>query len=50
MWQPLFAVADHFGGQWPERAREAFCELVDAAEIKEKKEIRLSVVRCFTTV
>jgi hypothetical protein len=39
IWQPLFAVAEHFGGEWPERARQAFCELVEAGEVKEKAEV-----------
>jgi hypothetical protein len=40
MWQPLFAVADHFGGEWPERARSAFAELADATDAKERIELR----------
>ena len=32
MWEPLLAVADVVGGDWPERAREAGKALVDASE------------------
>jgi hypothetical protein len=37
MWQPLFAVAEHFGGEWPARAREAFIELAGASTAKEQR-------------
>jgi len=40
MWQPLFAIADHFGGEWPERAKSAFVELADATDAKERIELR----------
>jgi hypothetical protein len=40
MWQPLFAVAEHFGGEWPARARAAFCELAHASEAAEPKELK----------
>ena len=32
MWEPLLAVADVAGGDWPERARRAGVALVDASE------------------
>lgn len=32
MWEPLLAVADLIGDDWPERAREAGKALVDASE------------------
>jgi Protein of unknown function (DUF3631)/Domain of unknown function (DUF3854) len=32
VWEPLLAVADAAGGDWPKRAREACTELVGAAE------------------
>ncbi|MFF4210715.1 DUF3631 domain-containing protein [Streptomyces sp. NPDC001796] len=32
VWEPLLAVADAAGGQWPERARAACVELIKAAQ------------------
>ena len=32
MWDPLLAVADVAGGDWPERAREAGLALAEASE------------------
>ncbi|QIB44885.1 DUF3631 domain-containing protein [Streptomyces aureoverticillatus] len=36
VWEPLLAIADVVGGQWPERARAACVELVDAAKLDDK--------------
>ncbi|MFD5582235.1 DUF3631 domain-containing protein [Streptomyces sp. NPDC127063] len=41
VWEPLLAVADAAGGHWPERARAACLELVNAA--KEDDEASLGV-------
>ncbi|MFD4141162.1 DUF3631 domain-containing protein [Streptomyces sp. NPDC058572] len=36
VWEPLLAVADAAGGDWPERARAACVELVNAARADDK--------------
>ncbi|MEE1755618.1 DUF3631 domain-containing protein [Streptomyces sp. SP18CS02] len=36
VWEPLIAVADAAGGQWPERARTACVELVNASRADDK--------------
>jgi hypothetical protein len=36
VWEPLIAVADAAGGEWPERAREACVELVSASKANDK--------------
>ncbi|WP_063730185.1 DUF3631 domain-containing protein [Streptomyces sp. RTd22] len=36
VWEPLIAVADAAGGDWPERARAACVELVNAAKADDK--------------
>lgn len=36
VWEPLLAVADAAGGDWPERARTACMELVNAARADDK--------------
>ncbi|WP_024762007.1 DUF3631 domain-containing protein [Streptomyces exfoliatus] len=36
VWEPLIAVADAAGGQWPERARVACVELVNASRADDK--------------
>ncbi|MFI9747983.1 DUF3631 domain-containing protein [Streptomyces sp. NPDC052494] len=36
VWEPLIAVADAAGGQWPERARAACVELVNASRADDK--------------
>ncbi|MGX9887430.1 DUF3631 domain-containing protein [Streptomyces sp. NPDC002276] len=36
VWEPLLAVADAAGGEWPERARTACVELVNAAKVGDK--------------
>lgn len=36
VWEPLIAVADAAGGDWPKRAREACVELVNAAKANDK--------------
>lgn len=40
MWQPLFAVAELAGGDWPARARAAFLELRDEGESTEPQQVR----------
>jgi len=41
-WEPLLAVADVAGGEWPRRAREAAVELsAEAAEAEQSDDIRL---------
>ncbi|WUF47615.1 DUF3631 domain-containing protein [Streptomyces sp. NBC_00483] len=36
VWEPLLAVADAAGGEWPKRAREACIELVKASQANDK--------------
>ncbi|MET9650417.1 DUF3631 domain-containing protein [Streptomyces sp. NPDC006460] len=36
VWEPLLAVADAAGGDWPDRARKACVELVTAAQVDDK--------------
>ncbi|MYV99001.1 DUF3631 domain-containing protein, partial [Streptomyces sp. SID3343] len=36
VWEPLLAVADAAGGHWPERARNACVELVEASKANDK--------------
>ncbi|MBR7671977.1 DUF3631 domain-containing protein, partial [Streptomyces daliensis] len=36
VWEPLLAVADAAGGEWPKRARAACVELVNAAKADDK--------------
>ncbi|MFH8787571.1 DUF3631 domain-containing protein [Streptomyces roseoverticillatus] len=36
VWEPLLAVADAVGGDWPRRAREACVTLVKAAQVNDK--------------
>lgn len=36
VWEPLLAVADAVGGDWPRRAREACVTIVKAAEVNDK--------------
>ncbi|MEU5190632.1 DUF3631 domain-containing protein [Streptomyces klenkii] len=36
VWEPLLAVADAIGGDWPQRAREACVTLVKAAQVNDK--------------
>ncbi|MFF8281034.1 DUF3631 domain-containing protein [Streptomyces lateritius] len=36
VWEPLLAVADAAGGEWPKRARKACVELVAAAQVDDK--------------
>ncbi|MER6298579.1 DUF3631 domain-containing protein [Kitasatospora sp. NPDC001539] len=36
VWEPLLAVADAAGGHWPDRARTACLELVNAAQANDK--------------
>lgn len=41
MWQPLLNIAQHAGGKWPERAREALAELHDDSGPSLTREIAL---------
>ncbi|WP_435057419.1 DUF3631 domain-containing protein [Streptomyces sp. bgisy060] len=36
VWEPLLAIADAAGGDWPERARAACVELVSASQVDDK--------------
>lgn len=37
VWEPLLAVADAVGGNWPERARAACVQLVKASQVDDKE-------------
>lgn len=36
VWEPLLAIADAVGGDWPQRAREACAKLVKASQVDDK--------------
>ncbi|MFH9739208.1 DUF3631 domain-containing protein [Streptomyces roseolus] len=44
VWEPLLAVADAAGGDWPERARAACVELVAAARANDKGSIGVQLL------
>ncbi|SEC16282.1 Protein of unknown function [Streptomyces sp. 2224.1] len=44
VWEPLIAIADAAGGQWPERARAACVELVNAAKVDDKGSIGIRLL------
>lgn len=44
VWEPLIAIADAAGGQWPERARAACVELVAAAKVDDKGSIGIRLL------
>ncbi|WP_411574177.1 DUF3631 domain-containing protein [Streptomyces fradiae] len=44
VWEPLIAVADAAGGDWPERARAACVELVNAAKQDDKGSIGIRLL------
>lgn len=44
VWEPLIAIADAAGGQWPERARTACVELVAAAKVDDKGSIGIRLL------
>ncbi|MEU3465954.1 DUF3631 domain-containing protein [Streptomyces sp. NPDC006733] len=44
VWEPLLAVADAAGGDWPERARAACVELVSAAQENEEASLGIRLL------
>ncbi len=44
VWEPLLAVADAAGGNWPQRAREACAELVAAATAGDKASLGIRLL------
>ncbi|MER6517325.1 DUF3631 domain-containing protein [Streptomyces sp. NPDC001553] len=44
VWEPLLAVADAAGGDWPERARAACVELVNASQIDDKASLGIRLL------
>lgn len=44
VWEPLLAVADAAGGDWPKRAREACVELVTAAKKDDKASLGIKLL------
>ncbi|MCM2428800.1 DUF3631 domain-containing protein [Streptomyces sp. RKAG337] len=44
VWEPLLAVADAAGGDWPERARAACVELVSAAQDNEEASLGIRLL------
>ncbi|MFJ2635803.1 DUF3631 domain-containing protein [Streptomyces sp. NPDC087422] len=50
VWEPLLAVADAAGGDWPERAREACAELVAAAANGTKASLGIGLLTDLRTV
>jgi hypothetical protein len=44
VWEPLITVADAAGGEWPERARAACVELVNAARVGDKGSIGIRLL------
>ncbi|MEV7074829.1 DUF3631 domain-containing protein [Streptomyces sp. NPDC093990] len=44
VWEPLLAIADAAGGAWPERARTACIELVNAAKTSDKGSIGIRLL------
>ncbi|MGW3567269.1 DUF3631 domain-containing protein [Streptomyces sp. NPDC000941] len=44
VWEPLIAVADAAGGDWPERARAACLELVNAAKADDKGSVGIRLL------
>ncbi len=44
VWEPLLAVADAVGGDWPRRAREACTELVKASQVNDKGSIGIRLL------
>jgi hypothetical protein len=44
VWEPLLAVADAAGGNWPARARKACVELVDAARATDKGSLGIQLL------
>ncbi|MEU3491576.1 DUF3631 domain-containing protein [Streptomyces massasporeus] len=44
VWEPLLAIADAAGGDWPQRAREACAELVAAATVGDKASLGIRLL------
>ena len=44
MWEPLLAIADAAGGDWPTRARAACVELVNAAKEEDKASLGIRLL------
>ncbi|MER7576841.1 DUF3631 domain-containing protein [Streptomyces sp. NPDC126514] len=44
VWEPLLAIADAVGGDWPKRAREACTELVKASQVNDKGSIGIRLL------
>ncbi|MFD8598379.1 DUF3631 domain-containing protein [Kitasatospora sp. NPDC059646] len=44
VWEPLLAVADAAGGRWPERARAACVQLVNAAKANDKGSVGIRLL------
>ncbi|MFZ4137192.1 DUF3631 domain-containing protein [Streptomyces koyangensis] len=44
VWEPLLAVADAAGGHWPERARDACVELVNAVALDDRASIGVKLL------
>ncbi|MFD7085364.1 DUF3631 domain-containing protein [Streptomyces sp. NPDC059918] len=44
VWEPLLAVADAAGGEWPERARAACIELVKASQADDKASLGIRLL------
>ncbi|CAN3980478.1 DUF3631 domain-containing protein [Kitasatospora purpeofusca] len=50
VWEPLLAVADAAGGQWPARARAACLELVNAAKANDRGSVGIRLLADLRTV
>ncbi|SED87885.1 Protein of unknown function [Streptomyces sp. 3213] len=44
VWEPLLAVADAAGGDWPQRAREACLSLVKASQVNDKASLGIRLL------
>lgn len=44
VWEPLLAIADAAGGDWPERARAACVEMVNASQVDDKGSIGIRLL------
>ncbi|WP_371791500.1 DUF3631 domain-containing protein [Streptomyces sp. NBC_01471] len=44
VWEPLLAVADAAGGDWPKRARQACVDLVNAAKVDDKGSVGIRLL------
>jgi hypothetical protein len=50
VWEPLLAIADLAGGDWPERARRAAVALVAAAAVDHKQSLGIQLLADLRTV